>query len=346
MERSILARKGAIIDRKIVDEAHRSFYEFRINARKEDLRLRGYDVEKVLKMEKEVLSGLRNQTKSMMEQCLEISKANAEMLAKMKSQTVDFTCGSTRPQQERKPTIEEGRALGLVTHWSNLTTLTDCTNGRVLPPEINPPDPENTSHGTYTAACTAEATADTLGSGEDGITHSCSIIMKHDFTFIPLDAKKYRFTPDFFINGIVGMSGAAMGFSTTARVTMWLEESGVLKSIKKNVFLKSDEEIHVDAFATSFYFNEPPSAVMSLGELEETTITVACELYVEAKGLATAMLNLSGVGQYSTPWLRVDYAKRTVSLHARPEDEDAVPFDPEIREGVIPFTFETPLFGR
>lgn len=79
----------------------------------------------------------------------------------------------------------------------------------------------------------------------------------------------------------------------------------------------------------------------------ETTITVASELYVAANNLSTAMLDVkTGDGYYSTPRLRVDYAKRTLPLQDIPVDEDVGSFDPEVREGVVPFPLEPFFFGR
>ncbi len=340
MQKSTSLRKRTGVERTSVEEARRSLYEFRIDSRKRNLQLRGYDVEKVLEQERDVLSGIRDHTMSMMDLLEEDSKAHAETLVKLDSQAVDWRCGSTRPQREMKPEVEAGHVVGGKELWRHLTSLDNCENGRVLPRVVEPSNPDNTSHGAYIAACAAEAYADIHGSGDDGITHTCSIVMKHDFTFISPDATRYRFTPDFFANGRVGLSGTSTAFGNSARITMWLEQSDVPISEKRDVYFRSDRDATVESFLTSFYFHEPPSAVVSMGKLAETTITVACQLEVTAKGLSTATLDLTGNGKYWAPRLNVDYSRGTIPVRDRSEGEDAVPFDPEVREGVIPFPFD------
>lgn len=311
---------------KGVEEQYTSYYEFRKNARKQRLEIQGRDFKKITEFEEQVLSGLKKQTTSMMSMCVEDATVNAHNLATIESQTRDWRCGSTRPAGPERhttptlvtrgiPSLGRGRAVGSVTFWNHLKTLEDCINSRT-DVSVIPPDGSNVSQPTYSEPCRSQGRAEITGSGEDNITHSCTVTMEHDFEFMAADPDKYRFTPEFFINAIVSLSGEGPEFGNNANISIQIKIGNNLRGVK-TVLNKSDSDLLVEPVSISSPPSRGPSAIATLEANQTILITVACVLYVEATNLAHVLLDLDSSNHlyYWSPRLRVDREKETVPLY-------------------------------
>jgi hypothetical protein len=352
------------MNKKDVEKMYTSFFEFRKNARKQRLELRGLDSKKVLEVEQQILSGLKKYAASMMQMCHEEASRNADILTLTESQTRDWRCGSTRPvgpERHQTPTLVSGppggiptvggeRAVGHVTFWQYLTTLEQCTNSRV-DVSVYPPDANNSSQATYIEPCRAQGRAEISGSGEDNMPHSCIVTMEHDFVFMAVDPDKYQFTPEFFINAKVSLLGEGVDFSNRASISVQLKIDDNPRS-KKNVFTKSDSGFFASSVSISSPPTDGPAAVATLDAQESVAITVACELDVEATNIAHAVLNLDSSNKlyYWAPRLRVEREKKTVPLYEN-EPGRQVLEEPVLREYVdtppdFPWPYGGFRFGR
>lgn len=350
------------MNKKDVEEMNASFFEFRENARKERLELQGLDSKKVLEVEQRILSGLKRHTASMMQMCREEVSENAKILTLAESQTRDWRCGSTRlagPERHQTPTLVSGpqggiptvggeRAVGHVTFWEYLTTLEQCTNGRV-DFSACPIEGDNSSQATYIGPCRAQGHAEISGSGDT--KKYCIVIMEHDFEFLAVDADKYRFTPEFFINAIASLSGQGADFSNKATIYIQLGVGGVERG-KQVVYCESDKEGLVEPVRIHTPTAKSPAAIATLDAQQSTVVSVACILDVEAKGVAYAKLDLDMFDDlfYWAPRLRVEREKKTVPLYDVEPGREVLE-EPVLREYLdsppdLPWPYGRFRFGR
>lgn len=352
------------MNKKEVEEMYTAFFEFRNKARKQRLELRGLDSKKVLEVEQQILSGLKKHTASMMQMCREEVSRNAKILSLTESQTRDWRCGSTRPAgpaRHETPTLVSGppggipgigreRTVGYVTFWEYLSTLEQCTNSRVSV-SVTPPDGNNSSQATYIEPCRAQGNAEISGSGD--AKKWCTVTMEHDFEFLAVDTEKYRFTPEFFINAIVSLSGDGVDFSNKATISVQLKIGNDIRGTQI-VYFKSDKEGFVEPVSRSTPTAKSPAAVVTLDAQMSTAVTVACILDVEATGVAHTKLDLDSYDDlyYWAPRLRVEREEKTVRLYENESEHGReVLEEPVLREYVysppdLPWPYGGFRFGR
>lgn len=320
-------------DKKLIIKTYKSFFEFRKKAREKRLEILGYDVKKLIHYEKEIIYNLKKQDDLLINICKCNAKSNAKILESIEKQSSDWRCGSTRLSDNSKyppgtpdlvdpfdPLGRKTRDSGSIVEWDYLKTLDNCKNSRVLV-DVYPPDDKNESYGSYISGqpCKSKGRAEITGSGEDNIAHECSIKMMHDFEFIAMNDDYYRFTPEFFINAIVSLSSFSTEFYNLACIDIKIGFGDEIKS-ERNVFAKGDTDLFAGNVTIDSISTGSPRVIKHLEEQDKFVITVICELFVKAKNLANAVLDLAS-SEYLYFWaprLRVEYEKRTLKIHEKP----------------------------
>lgn len=329
-------------DKKKAEKVKRGYIEFRKEARRENWKGMGYDIGRLLKHEQSTYKGMKKHTEAMKGVCLDIVEEKCPDIIEIKKA---FGAPDLPPKHEDLPFKEAfdplGRNKKLVGGedvWSFHRYHEGCQNGRVV---TDKSESGNPSDGQYDEPCLARGTTNVYGSIEDGVRHHCSVKMMHDFEFLAFKDTRYRFTPEWLISGIVTLWGSddVVAFENAARVTISVSVWGQEKDSHSPVRLYN-RSIPVVPKVESNETTETgdnPFAEVRLDEWERVTVTVCCEIYVEARNTARAEIDMGSTEDlfFSAPRLRIDYVSRTIPLYDTPEMVEVI-IPPELPERQFP----------
>ncbi len=316
-------------------EIRQELYRLKKEARLEGLRMAGQDVDRVIDHETALRERIKETTTLLLDITRPHVKSNAAALACLPKKTAHrrmWSLPDLPPKGPKEQFIDLFDPLGRLTvrvgsvdFWDPFTELEDCINGRTEI-DADPPDASGDCRAARVTACCGNGYA--VATGETGLTHICSVQLKHDFHFVAPRDDTFSFWPEFTFNGNAAVTGQAV-----AAVRIHVAIAGATNWV--TAFCARGNYSGV-AWGSN-YTADPPRVKSSFGAGESADVTVTCELHVEADDLSSAILDFDADENHylCSSVLRVDVLDHSVPLYDRP-DPILVLEEPYLREIDLP----------
>jgi hypothetical protein len=329
------------MEKKGLPEVRQELHRLKKEARFEGLRMAGQDVDRVISHETALRERIKETTMLLLDITRPRVKDNAAALACLPERTPYHRMWSLPDLPPKGPSEQFidffdplGRMtvrVGSVDFWNPFTELQNCINGRTEI-DADPTDAAGDCRAERVNACCGNGYA--VATGETGITHTCSVQLKHDFHFAAPQDGTFSFWPEFTFNGNAAVTGQAVA---TVRIHV-----AVAGAARRSTAFYARGNYSGAAWGSS-YTADPPRVKRPFGAGESADVTITCELHVEADDLSSAILDFDADENHylCSAVLHVDVLDHSVPLYDRP-DPILVLEEPYLREIELPHM--PPLF--